>query len=271
MTFFMILLVIAGSYLLFLRGRTGHPGLQELQGWKYAHRGLHCLADGVPENSLKAFELAAENGYGAELDVHLLADGGLGIMHDSRLERTTGAQGKMEDLTVADLQNYHLQGTEQTIPTLQQVLETVKGRTPLIVELKCVNNADALCEATCRLLDSYQGLFCLESFDPRCIIWLRKHRPDLVRGQLAENALRLKESSIPWILRFCMTFDLANFLGRPDFLAYDFRTRKNLSNFLCRRLWGIQGVSWTLRTRQDYDTAVEEGWIPIFEGFRPEP
>lgn len=271
MTCLLIVLVLTGLYLLALRGRTGHPGLDQLLNWKYAHRGLHCIEEGVPENSLKAFDLAAEHGYGAELDVHLLADGGLGIMHDSDLMRTTGCEGRMEDLTVARLQNYHLQGTDQTIPTLEQVLETVHGRTPLIIELKAVNNAAQLCETTCRLLDSYQGLYCLESFNPRCTIWLRKHRPDLIRGQLAENALRLKESRVPWIIRFLMTYDLSNFLGRPDFLAYDFRTRNNLSNFLCRKLWDIQGVSWTLRTRQDYDTAVEEGWIPIFEGIRPEP
>lgn len=269
MTILLIALVIVGLYLLAMRGRTGHPGLEQLQGWKYAHRGLHDLEHGVPENSLEAFRLAIEHGYGAELDVHLLADGGLGVMHDSNLHRTTGCDGKMEDLTTAQLEDYHLQGTEQTIPTLQQVLETVDGETPLIIELKTAENADKLCETVCKLLDTYHGVFCLESFDPRCTIWLRKNRPDLIRGQLAENALHDKESKIPWLLRFAMTYELSNFLGRPDFIAYDFKTRNNLSNFLCRKLWDIQGVSWTLRTQEEYDTAVEEGWLPIFEKIRP--
>ena len=38
---------------------------------------------------------------------------------------------------------------------------------------------------------------------------------------------------------------------------------------LIRKLWRIQGVSWTLQTREEYDLAVEEGWIPIFEYFTP--
>ena len=270
MTCLLVALVIVGLYLLSLRGRTGHTVLDRLREWKYAHRGLYDLSAGVPENSLEAFRLAAEHGYGSELDVHLLADGGLGIMHDSNLMRTTGVEGRLEDLTVEELTSYRLQDTEYHIPTLQQVLETVDGRTPLIIELKTAgNNADRLCETTCRLLDSYHGLFCLESFDPRCTIWLRRHRPDLVRGQLAENSLHAKNSRIPWLLRLCMTYDLSNFLGRPDFLAYDFGTRNNVSNFLCRRLWDIQGVTWTIRTQEDYDTAVAEGWIPIFERIRP--
>lgn len=269
MTILLFVLIIVGLYLLAMRGRTSHPGLEQLRGWKYAHRGLHNLKEGVPENSLEAFRLAKEHGYGSELDVHLLADGGLGVMHDSKLQRTTGCEGKMEDLTVPQLSSYHLQGTEQTIPTLQQVLEIVDGRTPLIIELKTDNNAAQLCRTVCELLDTYQGVFCLESFDPRCTIWLKKHRPELIRGQLAENALHAKEPKIPWILRFIMAFQLSNFLSRPDFIAYDYKTRKNLSNFLCCRLWGVQGVSWTLHTQEEFDTAVSEGWLPIFENIRP--
>ena len=270
MTISLILLVLVGLYLLALRGRSGHPGMEELLEWKYAHRGLHDIEQGVPENSLEAFRLAAEHGYGAELDVHLLKDGNLGVMHDSLLKRTTGQEGRMEDLTEGELGAYHLQNTDCTIPTLRQVLDTVDGRTPLIIELKTVeSNGDALCRRVMEELKDYPGLYCLESFDPRCIIWLKKHHPELIRGQLAEDSLRLTEPKVPFFLRFVMTFHLANFLSRPDFIAYQFETRSNLSNFLCRKLWGIQGVSWTLRSQTDYDTAVEEGWLPIFEGFRP--
>ena len=42
-----------------------------------------------------------------------------------------------------------------------------------------------------------------------------------------------------------------------------------MSNILVRSIWGVQGVTWTLRSQQDLDAAVAEGWLPIFEGFRP--
>ena len=37
----------------------------------------------------------------------------------------------------------------------------------------------------------------------------------------------------------------------------------------CCKLWQVQGVSWTLRSKEDHDTALKEGWLSIFEGFRP--
>ena len=126
---------LAGTaYVLSIKGRTGHPGLKKLQGWNYAHRGLH--GEGVPENSMKAFRLAVEQGYGAELDVHLLADGNLAVIHDSKLIRTTGAEGRIEDLTADQLKDYHLEGTEETIPLFSDVLALFEGKAPLIIELR---------------------------------------------------------------------------------------------------------------------------------------
>ena len=261
-------LVLVILYLLALRGRTGQPGLGKLRGWNYAHRGLH--GNGVPENSLAAFRAAVDHGYGAELDVHLLKDGGLAVIHDSKLQRTTGLEGRVEDLTTARLKSCRLEGTDETIPTFREVLEVFGGRTPLIIELKPEGgNHAALCEAACAAMEGYEGVWCMESFDPRCVYWLRKHRPDIIRGQLAENSFRYPKSKLPWVLKLVLSFHLENFLCRPDFIAYDFPTRKVLSNTICRRLWGIQGVTWTLRSPEDHKIAVQEGWIPIFENYLP--
>ncbi len=265
--FIIVLLLLVLLYLLSLSGRWKHPGLKALQGLSYAHRGLHGA--GCPENSLAAFQAALERGFGAELDIHLLADGNLAVIHDSALLRTTGKEGRVEDLTTGQLKDYFLEGTTETIPEFSQVLALFKGKRPLIVELKSVDsNYAALCEAACKQLDGYNGPYCLESFDPRCVLWLKQHRPELVRGQLAENFLKTN-SSISWFLRFCLTHQLFNFILRPDFVAYKYADRKNLGNFLVRRLWGIQGASWTLCSREEYDTVVKEGYLPIFEGFTP--
>lgn len=263
----LVVLILVLLYVLSLRGRTKHPGLAALRGHSYAHRGLH---DGEkPENSLAAFQAAVDHGYGIELDVHLLKDGTLAVIHDSLLKRTTGAEGRVEDLTQEQLSDYFLDGTDQTIPAFSQVLEVCQGKIPLVVELKSVdNNYAQLTETTCRVLDNYDGVYCLESFDPRCIRWLRKNRPDVIRGQLTENFLATK-SSLPWSLRFILTKQLLNFLTLPDFVAYKYADRKRLGNFLVRKLWGVQGVTWTLKTQEEYDTATKEDWLPIFEDFTP--
>lgn len=263
----LILLICMVLHIFCLRGRKQHVGLEALRPWAYAHRGLHDPSK--PENSMAAFRAALEKGYGIELDVHLLKDGTLAILHDSDLKRVTGREGILEELTAEDLPAIHLAGTQETIPTLGQVLDLYAGQAPLIIELKTYKgNAGVLTEAVCRMLESYKGPFCLESFDPRCIRYLRRHHPELIRGQLSENSIK-RYKTLSWPVRFVCTYYLENFLTRPDFIAYRFEDRKTTSNAICRKLWGIQGVSWTIKTPEDFQAAVREGWIPIFEGFDP--
>ena len=121
----------------------------------YAHRGLHCSADSVPENSLAAFRRAIRHGYGAELDVHLLRDGTLAVFHDSDLKRMTSVTGVLEDCTAQDLAALHLAGTPETIPQLCEVLSLYEGTgLPLVVELKSYRgNHRALAERTAKELD----------------------------------------------------------------------------------------------------------------------
>ena len=263
-----LLLIIAALYLFAIRCRGDHPVLKELRGWSYAHRGLY--GNGIPENSMAAFKAALDHGYGIELDVHLLADGNLAVMHDSLLNRTTGLPGRIEDLTTEQLKDYRLEGTEQTIPEFMDVLTLYNGKAPLIIELKPVDgNHAALTEAVCRMLDTYKGVYCLESFDPRCITWLKKNRPQLCRGLLSHD-YRKSRAEMPDALRFLLTHYLLNFQCVPDFVAYRFQDRScSFSHKLCRRLFKAGGVSWTLQTKEEYDTALAEGWIPIFEHFEP--
>ena len=133
MTVFIIFIALFALYVLSLRCRRGNPQLQKLRLWAYAHRGLH--GKGVPENSMAAFRLALEKGYGIELDVHLMADGNLAVIHDASLLRTAGADVQIEDLTLKDLSKYRLEGTQEQIPLFSDVLKLFDGKAPMIIEL----------------------------------------------------------------------------------------------------------------------------------------
>ncbi len=251
-----------------LRGKRKITGFYALAAYHYAHRGLH--GDGVPENSLQAFRLAVENGYGAELDVHLSKDGRLVVMHDESLKRTVGVEKNISDCTSAELNKLRLEGTAEKIPYLEEVLPVFAGKTPLIIELKPFGgNHAALSEKVCAMLQNYPKLqFCIESFDPRVLLWLKKHRPDIVRGQLSCNFLRDRHGlALP--LALLLTELSMNFLTVPHFVAYKFSDRERFSPRLCRGLWGVQEFSWTIRNGQEIQTAKSDGAILIFEHCRP--
>lgn len=251
------------------RVRRKHKEWKELRPYRYAHRGLHSAPD-APENSMEAFRRAVDKGYGIELDVHLLADGELAIIHDSGLQRTAGADVKIEDLTVDDLRNYTLEGTDQRIPLLREVLELAAGQVPLIVELKPAGtNVELLCRTAAELLDKYEGFYCVESFDPRCVSWFKLNRPAVCRGQLSENFNKRDDGKLTPFLRFCMTHLLVNTLSQPDFVAYKFEDRNLWSMVLHRTFHRPNLVYWTITSEEDLQKAEKANAIAIFEGFEP--
>ena len=76
--------------------------------------------------------------------------------------------------------------------------------------------------------------------------------------------------SLPDYLKFALQHCLTNIMCVPDFVAYKFADRNSTPSVkLCKKLWGAETVTWTLKTKEEYDTAVAEGWIPIFENFIP--
>ncbi len=252
---------------LLLRGRGGHPAWAVLARFHYAHRGLHDRARGVPENSLAAFRAAVERGYGAELDVRLTKDGRLAVLHDDSLLRTAGADVKLSQLTARELERYRLEDTQERIPLLEEVLPLFEGKAPLIVELKAERNPGALARVACDMLDRFQVDYCVESFHPLAVRWLRKHRPQVCRGQLSEDFLRTR-TGLGRVADFVMTHLLTGFLTVPDFIAYR-QPHRRLALKLARRQWGVREVSWTIRTPQALAACEADGRLVIFEGFLP--
>ena len=265
----LVLAVVFVLYLLCLRcGRR--QDWAKFRGRRFAHRGFHDKPR-IPENSIPAFKRAVQCGFGAELDVHLMKDGHLAVIHDASLLRTAGADVLVEDLTAEELSAYRLEGTEHHVPLLEEVLPIFAGKAPLIVELKAERgNAEALAAAACKLLDKYKVDYCVESFDPRCLAWLWHNRPDILRGQLSENFTRHGDGAhLPGAVRWALGNLLLNCYARPHFIAYRFEDRGSLSLKLCHGLYGAREFSWTIRSRADMDAAEADGALVIFEQFDP--
>ncbi len=265
---FYILAAVAVAFVLYMfliapSGRKEHTKeFFEKNGIFYAHRGLH--GNGVPENSLEAFRLACENKYGMELDLHVTSDDKLCVFHDSTLKRMCGVEGKVEEKSVSELRELRLSGTEQYIPTFDEVLELVDGRYPLIVELKGENMNIRVCELAAEALDNYKGAYCIESFNPKYVAWFKKNRPEVIRGQLsAKMSGKGKKLNIK-LRNFALRHMLLNFIARPDFLAYCIND-KSIVSFRLSRAMGGYPVGWTARTDADMQKAKGDFDAVIFE------
>ncbi len=242
------------------------PDRTPFLGVHYAHRGLFDNEAGVPENSLKAFARAVEAGYGIELDVQLSKDGHTVVFHDSSLKRMCGVDGNVRDYTLKELQSMRLLNSTETIPTFAEVLAVVGGKVPLIVEYKADLRPDDVCTRADALLQNYKGAYCVESFHPGAVLWYRRNRPSVMRGQLSEEYWK-RPAARGNLALLAMQYLLSNVATRPDFIAYEHHGKCNVSRRLCRA-FGALSVAWTIKSKQEYEAAKEFYDLFIFDSFR---
>ncbi|NLC73264.1 MAG: glycerophosphodiester phosphodiesterase [Ruminococcaceae bacterium] len=228
----------------------------------YAHRGLHKINKSIPENSLPAFTAAARIGYGVELDVRLSADGEVIVFHDNTLERMCGVDAKVEDMTWEELRKLKLLDTEYGIPSLKEALKAMGKHAPVIVELKRGSKNRELCRKTLEIIEASGSTCCIESFDPRIVMWFRLHAPHMLRGQLSTTPKNLLEDTKK-VQAFVLGNLLTNVLARPHFIAYEIIKKPFLVR-ACEAM-GAMKVAWTALdwTNEENNDAV------IFQFYRP--
>ncbi len=234
---------------------------------RYAHRGLHDKQGIAPENSLAAFAAAADAGYGIELDLNLTTDDQVVVFHDDSLKRMCGIDKRVADCSLAELTEYRLSGTDERIPLFTEVLKLVAGRVPIVVELKATKRNCALCEKAAALLDAYSGPYCIESFHPGIVTWFKKHRPGVVRGQLASGFSQY--NALPWWQALLLSSLLTNIVARPHFAAFRHQDAHGRFKLWLYRLLGGRLVAWTVRDTDDIAWCERTFDVIIFEYFRP--
>lgn len=246
---------------------NNRPDDKQLRGWFYAHRGLHDNKSNAPENSMAAIRKAVEAGYGIEFDVQLTKDRIPVVFHDEKLKRVCGVKGNVRDYTYKELQEFSLFDSNERIPLFLDVLNLVDGRVPLIIEIKVHEEYSKVCSHIDAVLKEYKGVYCVESFQPQAVWWYKEQRPQVIRGQLS---CRLNDGKKRFsIAKWAATYLLANFICKPDFIAYDHKYADNLSRKICRRVYKSLSVAWTIRSQEEMEKARDEFDLFIFEGFVP--
>lgn len=263
-----ILILLSGLYLWLIAPDGDAPSVEAFEGWLYAHRGLHDEKSGVSENSLSAFQAAVDAGYGMELDVQLTRDKQLVVFHDGDLKRMCGTPARVRDVTYDELMEYPLPDGS-VIPLFTEVLAMVAGQAPIIVEVKHHGGAVENAEATLRILQGYEGPYCVESFHPLAVRYFQKNAPDILRGQLAGGG-KWNREELGLLSHFAMKHLLVNAVGRPHFVAYSCPEDHTLGMWLMKRFFHPPLAAWTIRDEATLKAARQNDQWPIFEGFKPD-
>ncbi len=225
-----------------------------------AHRGYHDEQN--PENTLGAFKRAVENGYAIELDVQLLKDGTVVVVHDTKLSRLCGEDKYVSNCTYDEIKDLKVLGSEYFIPTLKEVLDLVDSKTPLLIEVKNTLKAGDLESKTYEILKNYKGEFAVQSFNPYSLAWFKTNAPDIPRGQLSSF---FKGENLSFFKKLLLKKLRLNKVSCPDFISYN---AENLPNRYCNHA-KLPILAWTIRSQEEYMKVIKYCDNIIFENFTP--
>ncbi len=261
----LVALVIAWAYL--VAPARYDRRMDKFKSTKYAHRGLH--GEGACENSLTAFARAVEAGFGIELDIRLSREGRLVVFHDDTLTRVAGVEKKVADLTVDELRLVRLGDTDDYVPTFREVLDLVGGRVPLLIEIKMGVGEDAVAKRFLEEIEGYEGDYIVESFNPSALRTVREARPDVMVGFLSMKYSSIEKFRTQAVYR-CLEGLLANFLFRPNFIAYEKGAVDKLSLRLIKKIFSPVMLAWTVRSPEEEAASAKLFDSVIFENYIPE-
>jgi glycerophosphoryl diester phosphodiesterase len=236
-----------------------------------AHRGLHDRARGIIENMPGAAQAAVAGNFAIECDIQLTADGEAMVHHDDELGRLTEGSGALLGKTAAELKAVKFKDTSEQMMSLGDLCALVKGRVPLVIEVKSHFDGDRkLVARMAEVLSSYDGPAVGMSFDPDQVGALRELIPSRPRGIVAERYYT--EADWPEASpaqRRGMTHLRHFFRTRPDFVAYWVNELPAAAPWIARNVFGCSLLTWTVRTPEQRERAARYADQMIFEGFLP--
>lgn len=201
----------------------------------------------IPENSILAFKRAIRNKYIIELDVHITKDNKIVVFHDFSLKRLFNVNKLVEKCTYNELLNYSFPNTNQKIPLLKSVLNIVNGSVPIIIEIKSLSFNGKLEKELCKIIDNYNGLIYVQSFNILSILWFRINKKKIKRGiiysSLDKKTNILKNNIIKQIL--------FNTILKLDFISCNKDSLND--NYIVKLRKKIPIFSWTIKNREEYD------------------
>lgn len=261
-----IIAILIGTYMYVISGeKIDKEEMSWLVEIPIAHRGLDN--GDVVENSMEAFQNAIDKGYAIELDVQFSKDKEIVVFHDDNLLRMTNDDRDVKDVDYEELKNLKLEGSDETIPTLKEVIELVDNQVPILVETKDSEDAIKLAEKTYDIMEDYKGRYAIQSFNPFILEWFKNNASEVIRVQLSGTMTEGAEN-LKFYEKFVLKNLLLNFKSKPNAIAYELEGLNNLSvKLLKMRNYPI--ISWGIEDEADMKKAYESTDNIIFDNILP--
>lgn len=205
-----------------------------------------------PENTLLSFKKALDLQVDViELDVHLCKTGEVVVIHDDTVDRTTNGKGYVAEKTFQELRSLDA-GKGQKIPELQEVLDLIKRKIKINIELKGRETAKPVSE----IIEKYVRVkgwqydnFLVSSFNCRELLEFSKLKPEIKIGLVTVNAsldlaVKIKAHSVN------VRYDAVN----EDFVSTAHKKR-------------LMVFAWTVNNSKDIKRIKSYGVDGIFSDF----
>ncbi|MDY0210274.1 MAG: glycerophosphodiester phosphodiesterase family protein [Acholeplasma sp.] len=231
----------------------------------YAHRGLHNASIGIYENTLAAFDEAIKHGFGIELDTNILKDGTVVVFHDKNLKRLCNVDVTLKDVTYDSIKDIKIMNTNETIHTLQEVLDYIDGKVPLMIEIKPFGDKTLHAKTVYELIKNQQKSIMIQSYNPYIVLWYKRNANTIIRGQISEF---FKDSNFSFLTRWIMKTLITNKLTKPDFVNYGL---KDIPNKYVdkQKKKGVRIIAYAAKNQESLDFMLEHCDNAVFEGFIP--
>ena len=204
---------------------------------------------------------AIDNGYGICVDVRALADNTIIVFHDEALGRLTYTDGFIINCNYSDIADLRLGKTQSKIPTLEEVLETINGQVPLLIDIRNMGKV-SFEKHVWKILQNYEGEYAVISANPYSLEWFKINAPKVKRGQVSSF---YKNSELPFRMKYSykrMRYNKE--ISEPNFIVYK---ADDLPNRFVKKFKDLPLLAYHVNNQDTYNKIKKHVNNVVFEGF----
>ena len=227
------------------------------------------VSEDAPENTLKAYAAAIKKNYPILISVQQLDDGEIVCFSHKCLSTVTKESGYITKMSVNDVKELKVSGTNETIPTLEDALNYIKGKVPVIIDLSNDGNIGKFEQKVAEILEQYIDKYklfdsvAIMSLNPYTLEWFLNQAPWFPR---ILRSGKFKVKMFGSIKAKQLTKLKLYKVALPDYVCY------NAKDLPCKHIKKVKPVgviAYNVKSQSEYMEVAKYCDNIVFDGFEP--